>query len=144
MLFGYMYWGRKGRSRGARFVLVWTTFGLALYPALVASTDIAVIIAVFAGLAGIFQAGLDLVFFDELMKTVPEGESATFVSVAQSLSYLAALMMPLLSTLVSRQIGVPGALIVSCLIRLLGFSLFFVDGGDWRKKVRFWGSVRLS
>ena len=28
-------------------------------------------VVLYAGLAGIFQAGLDLVFFDELMRTVP-------------------------------------------------------------------------
>jgi hypothetical protein len=136
MLIGYVLWARKGRTRGSRFVLVWTTLGLALYPALVASTDIPVVIAAFAGLAGIFQAGLDLVFFDELMKTVPEEHSATFVSVAQSVTYFSALVMPLLSTLVSRQIGVTGALVVSSLIRLMGFALFKMDGTAWRRKMR--------
>jgi MFS family permease len=136
LLVGYILWARYGRRRGSRFVLVRTTLGLALYPALVATTDVPVMIAVFAGLAGIFQAGLDLVFFDELMKTVPEGQSATFVSVAQSVAYFSALVMPLLSTLVARQIGVAGALVVSSLIRGLGFALFTMDGGGWRSRVR--------
>lgn len=87
-LLGYLLWARQGKNRGSRFVLLWTTLGLALYPALVASTHRVQWIALYAGLAGIFQAGLNLVFFDELMKTVPVQHSATFVSLAQSLRFL--------------------------------------------------------
>jgi hypothetical protein len=128
MLVGYVFWGRQGKKRGSRFVLLWATLGLALYPALVASSQSVQIIALFAALAGIFQAGLDLVFFDELMKTVPVEQSATFVSLAQSLQFLSALVMPMLSALVAKWIGVTGALAVSTLIRLFGFGLFALDG----------------
>jgi hypothetical protein len=75
-------------------------------------------------LAGIFQAGLDLVFFDELMKTVPIDQSATFVSLAQTLQYLSMMAMPLLGTLMAAQIGIEGAFLASAGIRLAGFGLF--------------------
>jgi MFS family permease len=136
MLIGYILWSHRGRSRGSRFVLLRTTLGLAVYPALIASTHSVQMIAIFAALAGIFQAGLDLVFFDELMKTVPMEHSATFVSLAQSLQYLSAVAMPLLSTLVAQQFGIGGALVVSAGIRLLGFGLFALDGGHWPKKTK--------
>ena len=58
-----------------------------------------------AGLAGIFQAGLDLVFFDELMKTVPIEHSAHFVSIAQSLQYLSSFVAPLIGTTLASLIG---------------------------------------
>jgi predicted MFS family arabinose efflux permease len=86
-------------------------------------------IAIFAGLAGIFQAGLNLVFFDELMKTVPPRHSATFVSLAQSSTYLATMAAPLLGTLLADQVGLSNALLLSALLRLIGFGLF-----AWRKK----------
>ena len=124
MLVGYFLWARQGRVRGSRFVLFWTTFGLSLYPALIASTHRVEFIALFAGLAGIFQAGLDLVFFDELMKTVPTQYSATFVSLAQSLQYLSAVIAPLLGTLLADHIGIGGALVASSIVRLFGFGLF--------------------
>jgi hypothetical protein len=124
MLVGYFLWARQGRVRGSRFVLSWTTFGLSLYPALVATTHRVEFIALFAGLAGIFQAGLDLVFFDELMKTVPDQYSAIFVSLAQSLQYLSAVIAPLLGTLLADHIGIGGALVVSSIVRLFGFGLF--------------------
>ena len=124
MLVGYSLWARQGRVRGSRFVLLWTTFSLSLYPALIASTHRVELIAVFTGLAGIFQAGLDLVFFDELMKTVPDRYSATFVSLVQSAQYLSAVVAPLLGTALADHIGLGAALVISSVVRLLGFGLF--------------------
>ncbi len=76
------------------------------------------------GLAGIFQAGLDLVFFDELMRTVPPKYSATFVSLAQSLQYLSTVASPLVGTFLADHIGIGGGLLVSAALRLIGFGLF--------------------
>jgi hypothetical protein len=126
LLVGYFYWTRQSRSRGSRFVLLWTTFGLALYPALVASTKNIQVIVILAGFAGIFQAGIDLVFFDELMKTVPIEYSATFVSFAQGVQYSSALVAPLLGTFLADQIGIEGALMISAGVRMIGFILFAV------------------
>jgi MFS family permease len=124
LLIGYFLWPRQSRRRGSRFVLLCSTFGFALYPALVAATQNVVLITVFAGLAGIFEAGINLVFFDELMKTVPEEYSATFVSVAQSLNYLAAVIAPLAGTWLATSTSLGWALVASSAIRLVGFALF--------------------
>jgi hypothetical protein len=127
MLVGYYLWARQSRARGSRFVLLCTTLGLTLYPALTAFTHRVELIVFYAALAGIFQAGLDLVFFDELMRTVPPEYSATFVSLAQSWQYLSSALAPLLGTLLADQIGLGGALVVSALLRLIGFGLFAWD-----------------
>ena len=124
LLIGYYLWTRQSRRRGSRFVLLRTTFSLALYPALVAMTQRVELIALLAGVAGIFQAGIDLVFFDELMKTVPVKHSARFVSLAQSLQYLSLVAAPLLGTWLANHIGIGGALMVSSLLRLVGVALF--------------------
>ncbi len=124
LLLGYFFWTHESRLRGSRFVLLWTTLGLSLYPALVAFTHRVEWIVLFAGLAGIFQAGIDLVFFDELMKTVPEEYSATFVSLAQSVQYASAIIAPTLGTVLSTHIGLSGALLVSAALRLVGVLLF--------------------
>jgi MFS family permease len=126
MLIGYFLWTRESRLRGSRFVMLWTTLGLGLYPAMVAVTSRVEVIAILAGLAGVFQAGIDLVFFDELMRTVPEEHSATFVSLMQSLQYVSAAFAPTVSTLLSTQIGLSGALLVSAGVRLTGFLLFLL------------------
>jgi len=124
LLVGYFLWTRGSKLRGSRFVLLWTTFGLAVYPALTAVTTQVQLIVVFAGLAGIFQAGLDLVFFDELMKTVPAQYSATFVSLSQSLQHLSAIFAPLLGTLLAGYMGLSVALLFAAGIRFIGFGLF--------------------
>ncbi len=94
MLIGYFFWPWVSRRRNGRFVLLATTLGLTFYPALSASTPQINWIILFAGIAGLFQAGLDLVFFDELMKTVPAEYSATFVALSQSMQYLSMIVAP--------------------------------------------------
>ena len=124
MLFGYFLWPRVSKRRGGRAVLLATTFGMILHPALSATTTRIEWLILFTGLAGLFQSGLDLVFFDELMKTVPAEYSATFVSLAQSMQYLSTIIAPLLGTWLAGFIGLSGALWLSAGIRLVGFLLF--------------------
>lgn len=124
LIVGYLFWTRQSRRKGSRSVLLWATFGLSIYPFLAAITHQPVLITIFAGMAGIFQAGLDLVFFDELMKTVPPEMSATFVSVGNMFQYLAMIAAPLIGTTLSEWIGIGPALIVAAVIRLIGFILF--------------------
>lgn len=124
LMVGYFSWARISRKRNARFVLLATTLGLTLYPALTAATIRVEWMVIIAGLAGFFQAGIDLVFFDELMKTVPPEYSATFVSIAQSLQYLSAILAPLAGSLLADTLGLAGALLVSAGLRLIGFLLF--------------------
>jgi len=126
MLFGYPLWARQSRVRGSRFVLMATTFGVGLFPMLVAATHRVEVIALLAGMAGVFQAGVDLVFFDELMKTIPEEYSAMFVSVSQMFQYLATVVAPLLGTLLAGWVGLGGALVAASVLRLAGTALFAV------------------
>ena len=128
MLVGYYLWPRVSRRFGGRLVLLATTFGMVLYPALSAATPRVEWIIVYAGIAGFFQGGLDLVFFDELMKTVPAEYSATFVSLAQSMQYLSTILAPLLGTWLATYIGLGGALWLSAGLRLIGFILFLKRG----------------
>ncbi len=141
VLVGYVFWTRQSKVRGSRFVLLWTTLGLALYPILTAITHDVAVIALYAGIAGIFQAGLDLVFFDELMKTFPAKYSATFVSLAQSLQHFSTVASPIIGTMLADQIGISGALIVSGTLRLTGFVMFAWGGRqtarqDQRSEIR--------
>ncbi len=124
MLLGYYLWPKVSRQRGGRFVLLATTLGMVLYPALSAATPRVEMIIIYAGIAGFFQGGLDLVFFDELMKTVPAEYSATFVSLAQSMQYLSTVIAPLFGTWLAGYIGLGGALWLSAGLRLVGFLLF--------------------
>lgn len=124
LVIGYFLWTRFGKQRGIRSVLLWTTLGLSLYPFFLSLIRLPWQIALLAGFAGIFQAGLDLVFFDVLMQTVPPEFSALFVGVAQSMQFLATIISPLLGTLIADTWGLPIGLAVAALIRFIGFLLF--------------------
>ncbi len=125
---GYALWSRASRTRGTQFVLVGATLGLMLYPALTAATQRIELITLIAAFSGIFQAGVDLAFFDELLRRCPTEYMATFVSLAQSLQYCAIVVSPLVGTLLANQIGLGGALLVSAGLRLIGAGLF-----AWKK-----------
>ena len=128
LVIGYFFWTRLGKRKGTRTILVWTTLGMSFYPFFLALTTSTWQITIVAGLAGIFQAGLDLVFFDELMKVVPIEYSAIFVGLAQSIQYLAAIASPLIGTWIADQFSLPIGLFVAA-----GFTLFrflFVFYGD--------------
>jgi hypothetical protein len=142
-LIGYIIWARQGKTRGSRFVLLWTTFGMAVYPALTALTQRAETIALYAGLAGVFQAGLNLVLFDELMRTVPVEYSASFVSLAQGLAYVPTMAAPLLGTALADHIGIDGALIISGIMRLMGFGLFAWsrEESHYQYGHKWWGRI---
>lgn len=128
MLLGYYLWPIVSRKRGGRFVLLATTLGSVLHPALSAATPDVNMIIIYAGIAGFFQGGLDLVFFDELMRTVPAEYSATFVALAQSMQYLSTIIAPLFGTWLANYIGLGGALFLSAGLRLFGFLLFLKRG----------------
>lgn len=126
LLGGYLIWPRVSRWRGGRFVLLATTLGMVLYPLLTATTRQVTAIIGFTAIAGLFQGGLDLVFFDEYMKTIPEEYSAILVSLGQSMQYLAAITAPLIGTSLASVLGLGGALWVSAGLRLVGFLLFLL------------------
>ena len=129
LVIGYWLWASVSRVRGSRLVLLSATLGLSIYPALVATTLQVEVIVLLAALAGIFQAGLDLVFFDELMKTVPSDQTALFVSIAQSLQYMSAIAAPLIGTFLADYIGLGGALLASAALRAVAFLLFVQGDG---------------
>ena len=127
LLLGYPLWAAISRRFGSRVVLLASTLVVGLYPGLMALTTDQNLIIGLAALAGIFQAGMDLVFFDELMKTIPPQYSATFVSLAQSIQYLSAILAPLLGTYLAAQTSIGTALLISAGVRVVGFALFAVQ-----------------
>jgi len=105
--------------------------GISFYPLLLTFTTVPWQIAIFAGFAGIFQAGLDLVFFDELMKNVPVEYSAIFVSVAQMMQYMAAIFSPMIGTLLTDTISIQAGLIGAAIMRFSGFIAFLIGGSTF-------------
>jgi MFS family permease len=131
VILGYFFWTNQSRKRGSRLVLLATTFGSALFPILVGVSRQVWPVVIFAGLNGIFQAGLNLVFFDELMKRVPPDHSATFVAAAQTLQYLSMVVAPLLAPVLSAWLGFSVALLLAGGISVLGFVFFLLEKQEY-------------
>jgi hypothetical protein len=124
IVLGYFFWIRQSRLRGTRFVLLTTTLGTCFFPILVSTTKVFWPVWIFVGINAIFSAGLNLVFFDELMKTIPERYSASFVAAAQSIQYISAIIAPSLGTFLSANIGFQFTFLISGAISFCGFLLF--------------------
>ena len=124
MVLGYFIWLNISRSGGSRPILLWTTLGLSLFPIMVALTTESALIILIASIAGFFQAGLNLVFFDELMRNIPADQSPTFVAFAQTTQYLTTMISPLVSAWLAMTFGLNYALIFAGLIQFSGFLLF--------------------
>ncbi len=126
LLIGYGLWTRIRHTRGSRFILLTTTLMMSFYPALTSQAGSVGVMTALSAMAGFFQAGLNLVLFDELMKTVPVEQSATFVAVEKSVQHLLAIVGPMISTSLSGAIGLGGALLLGAAVRLLGFASFLL------------------
>lgn len=127
VILGYFVWMQQTRRRGSLIVLMATTLGASLYPIFVGVTHQVWPVVIYAGFSGIFNAGVNLVFFDELMKRVPIEYSATFVAAAQGLQYLSSILAPLLAPWLSQWIGFGPALMLSGGVSILGFLMFLTE-----------------
>jgi MFS-type transporter involved in bile tolerance (Atg22 family) len=124
LLVAYFMWSRISRRRGVRFALLVTTGAIGLYPIVLSLTTNVGVVVLLAGLAGIFAAGIDLVFFDTLVSSYPPESSALFVGWYQITVYVATFVAPLVGTGIAQLIGIPGSLAIAGAIRLAGFALF--------------------
>ena len=129
LVIGYFLWTRFGKKKGTRKLLLWTTLGVSFYPFLMALTTSTWQIAIFAGIAGIFQAGLNLVFFDVLMQTVPPEYSALFVGIAQSMQFMAMIISPVLATLIADTWSVGSRVIRFCCHPVHRVSSILIEQG---------------
>lgn len=125
LIIGYYLWSKIVAKRGSRVALNICTLGAAIYPFLLSQTQNLSFIVMLAAFNGIFQAGLNLVFFDELMKTVPDEYSSTFVALAQGFSYFSSVFFPLFATTIGDKFSLVTAMIISGILQLIGFIMFF-------------------
>ena len=96
----------------------------ALYPAALSLTDQLIVVAGLATVASFFSAGVDLILFDEPMRTVPRQYGVTFASIDTTLVNMMTIVMPLVGAAISGLSGIETALRVSALLSLCGLLLF--------------------
>jgi MFS family permease len=124
LVVAYAIWSILTRKLGVGRVLLISSFGMAIYPFAVAATNSIVLLALFAGLAGFFAAGNELVHFDLVLSTVPPDRQASFIGIYQTLQNAALFLMPLIGTLLADSAGLVVALIVAGALRLIGAALY--------------------
>ena len=128
LLGAYFLWSELSRRRGSGLVLRLCAFGLVFYPLLTGLTRSVPPLVIYAGLAGIFMAGIDLVLFDILLTTCPQRHSASYIALYQMTTYVATFVGPILGTFLAEQFGYAPALFVSSGLRLAGAVLFVLLG----------------
>jgi MFS-type transporter involved in bile tolerance (Atg22 family) len=128
LMVAYFMWSAISRRRGNRAVLLAAAFGLSLYPLLTALTRSTLPLPIYAGLAGIFAAGIDLVLFDILLLTCPQRRTASYVALYQLTTYVATFLAPTLGTILADTFGTASGLFASSGLRLAGAALFMLLG----------------
>jgi MFS family permease len=128
LLGAYFLWSALSRRRGAVLVLRLCAFGLGVYPILTGLTHSVPPLVLYAGLAGIFNAGIDLVLFDILLATCPKRHAASYIAVYQMTTYVATFVAPLLGTFLADTLGYGPALFAAGGLRFAGAALFVVLG----------------
>ncbi len=126
MMVSYFFWTRVSRRRGQRVVLLLSTLGLSFYPLETALTHNVAVLVLWAGLAGFFVAGVDLIFFDILLGLCPVDQQASYVGMYQTTVFAATFIGPLIGTAVSNHWGIAAGLGFATALRLAGFGLMAI------------------
>jgi MFS family permease len=123
MMVSYFIWTRVSQRRGERWVLLAAALGISFYPLLTALTRQVELLVLWAGLAGLFIAGIDLVFFDIVLSTCPADQQAAYIGIYQTTVYVAAFVAPMAGTALADMIGIAPTLVLAAVVRLAGFGL---------------------
>ncbi len=122
-MIAYFVWARVAQSRNIRSVLLISTLGISFYPLLTALTKNPLVLPIWAGMAGFFSAGIDLVFFEVLVGTCPPDQQASYIGMYQTTVYIATFLAPLIGTTLSDRVGIVPVLMAATVLRLAGFGL---------------------
>jgi hypothetical protein len=126
MMLSYFFWTSVSRRKGERFVLLIAAFGVSLYPLLTGMTTTVALLPIWAGIAGFFVGGVDLVFFDVVLDTCPKEGQAAFVGIYQTTVQIATFLAPLVGSALSNVVGLTVALAFATVLRLAGAVLLTV------------------
>ena len=130
---GYMAARQISRGRSGFAILLPSMLVWALVPAVMASLNELLVVAVIALVGGIAIASSQLALFNELMRRVPRSHGVTFSSVDQSLQNLGLIVSPSVGGLLAATIGVRQGLVVATIVGLVGFAMFALDWRSGRK-----------
>ena len=128
LLVAYLLWTRLAKRTGERRVMLICALGASLYPFLTALTHSAGLLAIYAGINGFFQAGVDLVFFDIMLDTCPPQNQARYIGLYQTTVFAAMFLAPLTGAWLGDAISLGWGLAAASALRLVGFVLLYLLG----------------
>jgi MFS family permease len=123
LVISYIVWGYLAARRGHRLVLVAASAGLSLYPIVTALITDPIWLIPAALLWGLFASGIDVAFFETLLRTIPVNQRAVFIAINSSFANLAIFVAPLAGTLLADVVGLRPALITAGVLSLVGTVL---------------------
>jgi MFS family permease len=86
------------------------------------------LLVVWAGIAGFFVGGVDLVFFDVVLDTCPRENQAAYIGIYQTTVQTATFIAPLAGAALADAFGLVVALAVATVLRFAGAVLLTVLG----------------
>lgn len=119
----YVLWGALAVRRGHQLVLLVASAGLSLYPILTAAVFDPIWLVPLALLWGVFASGIDVAFFEALLRTTPADRRAVFVAIDSTFANLAVFVAPLAGALLADLIGLRPALVLAGGLSLAGTAL---------------------
>jgi hypothetical protein len=123
-LVAYIPWVRIKRRYGTRRALVPAVLGAALYPALLALTRAPAAVLPMIAINGFAGAGINLAFFDALLKAVPKGREARFVAINMTVVHLAGIIGPTVGAALLEGLPIRIVLLLSTIVALAGVAVF--------------------
>jgi MFS family permease len=121
----YLFWGRLAVRKGHRIVLLLSSAGTGLYPLATGLVRDEIWLIPVALIWGAFASGIDVSFFEALLRSAPQERLQTFVAINSSLANFVIFVAPLAGTLLADAIGIHVALFLAAAISLLGTFLFY-------------------
>jgi MFS family permease len=125
LVVSYLFWGRLAVRRGHRIVLLLASAGTSLYPLATSFVRDEIWLIPVALIFGAFASGIDVSFFEALLRSSPSEHLQTFIGINASLANLVIFVAPIGGTLLANVIGIHAALIAAAAIGLIGTALFY-------------------
>ena len=142
---GYVLWRRTARRRGGgALILVVSTIGVAVFPAVLAFTRVELAVAAFVAGYGVCRAGSERAIFDELMRAVPASEATRFSALDQGAVNFAGIAGPIIGALVAGLLGIPAGLIVAAIVTVVSAAMFAASVLSRRRAIAADGGAGAS
>lgn len=130
-----VYWGKVASRRGNRIVLLISTAGFAVYPAMYTLSRSVTYLYLMQAASGVCLGGLNLAVFNLALEYARPGRSASAVALFNMLINAATFVAPFLGDGLYRSLGVTTTLYVGSCVRLA--SLLFLSGSAVRRPLAF-------